>query len=75
MKNPFAGLKISSMKSNKLEAYSNADWEEDEVDRRSQGGYCVFSGGNLVTWSSRKQSKVAYSTTEAEYRNLADAAS
>ena len=34
-------------------------------------GYCVFLGGNLVTWNSHKQQVVARSSIESEYRALA----
>ncbi|RVW48959.1 Retrovirus-related Pol polyprotein from transposon RE1 [Vitis vinifera] len=34
-------------------------------------GYCSFVWGNLVTWRSKKQSVVARSSAEAEYRALA----
>ena len=36
-------------------------------DRKSTSGNCFSSGSGLITWSSRKQSIVALSSTEAEY--------
>ncbi|RVX15027.1 Retrovirus-related Pol polyprotein from transposon RE1 [Vitis vinifera] len=41
------------------------------IDRRSTSRYCSFVWGNLVTWRSKKQSVVAKSSAEAEYRALA----
>ncbi|PON82508.1 hypothetical protein TorRG33x02_217530, partial [Trema orientale] len=35
-------------------------------------GYCTFVWGNLVTWRSKKQSVVARSSAEAEFRSLAN---
>lgn len=38
-----------------LEAFSDADWVGCVDDRRSTGGYAIYLGNNLVSWSSRKQ--------------------
>ncbi|XP_057514981.1 uncharacterized mitochondrial protein AtMg00810-like [Actinidia eriantha] len=58
-----------------LSAYSDADWAGNSLDKRSTSGYCVFLGDNLIFWSAKKQPTVARSSTEAEYKALANAAS
>ena len=53
-----------------ISAYTDADWAGCPIDRRSTTGYCIFVGGNLVTWKSKKQNVVAKSSAEAEYRAM-----
>ncbi|XP_015946589.1 uncharacterized mitochondrial protein AtMg00810-like [Arachis duranensis] len=68
----FHGLYFSAHSSLTLQAYSDADWAGDPTDRRSTTGYCLFLGDALISWRAKKQTFTARSSTEAEYRALAD---
>jgi hypothetical protein len=50
-----------------LVGFSDADFAGCVIYRKSTSGTCDFLGSCLVCWSSRKQSSIARSTTEAEY--------
>uniref|UniRef100_A0A2N9GWD9 Integrase catalytic domain-containing protein n=1 Tax=Fagus sylvatica TaxID=28930 RepID=A0A2N9GWD9_FAGSY len=71
----FYGLHFSAQSSLELRAYADADWAGDPTDRRSTTNCCFLLGSFLISWCSKKQSVVARSSTEAEYRALADATS
>ena len=67
------GLRIVPSRSNLVSAFSDADWAECSDDRKSTGGFAIFLGSNLISWSARKQATVSRSSTEAEYKALANA--
>jgi hypothetical protein len=50
-----------------LIGYSDSDYAECKIDRKSTLGTCQLLGRCLVSWSSKKQNFVGLSTTEAEY--------
>jgi len=70
---PGKGLVYSDRSHTNIVGYSDVDWAGDVNDRRSTSGYCVLMGGNLISWRSKKQTVVARSSTEAEYRAMAHA--
>ncbi|KAH9723253.1 retrovirus-related pol polyprotein from transposon RE2 [Citrus sinensis] len=57
-----------------LQAFSDADWARDKDTFCSTSAYVVYLGKNPISWSSKKQRTVARSSTEAEYRSVANTA-
>ncbi|WVZ71374.1 hypothetical protein U9M48_019966 [Paspalum notatum var. saurae] len=64
-------LFFSRSNSLQLQAYCDATWASDSSDRRSLSAYCVFLGGFLIAWKTKKRTAVSRSSTEAELRAMA----
>lgn len=69
------GIFLKRGNSTTLHAFSDADWAGDADDYVSTNGYVVYIGQNPVSWSSKKQKTIARSSTEAEYRSVANTSS
>ncbi|KAL0302328.1 UNVERIFIED_CONTAM: Retrovirus-related Pol polyprotein from transposon TNT 1-94 [Sesamum calycinum] len=57
-----------------LEGYSDASFQLDDDDAKSQSGFIFKLNGGVVAWKSSKQAITADSNTEAEYIAAAEAA-
>ena len=71
----FHGLFYSAQSPLVLHAFSDADQAGDPTDRKSTIGYCFLLGSSLIYQRSKKQTHVACSSIEAEYRALIDTTS
>jgi histone deacetylase 1/2 len=67
------GLSISSTPDTLLSAFSDADWAGRIDDRLTTGGSAIYYGGNLIACNARKQVTVSRSSTESEYKAVANA--
>ncbi|KAF2891050.1 hypothetical protein ILUMI_15123, partial [Ignelater luminosus] len=55
-----------------MDAYVDADWAADIIDRKSTTGVLIRVYGNAVLWKSQKQKIVSRASTHAKYYALAD---
>ena len=56
---PECGILYSNHEHNRFECFTDANWVRSKEDKMSTIGYCVFVGGNIVSWKSKKQSVVS----------------
>jgi len=66
------GLLLRPSSPSELVVYTDADWAGCPDTRKSTSGYAIFLGGNLISWSSERQTTVSRSSAEAEYRAVAN---
>ena len=55
------------IESNKLVGFSDCDYAGDLEDRKSTSGYVFMPSSGAISWSSKKQQVVSFSTIEAEF--------
>jgi hypothetical protein len=67
------GLQITKSPSMVVSSFSNADRARCLYDRKSTGEFAIFIGLNLILWSAQKQPTVSRSSTEEEYKAIANA--
>lgn len=68
------GLHIFNNNSLSFNAFSDSDWAGCHDTRRSTTGFCALLGNNVISWCAKRQPTVSRSSTEAEYRALAQTA-
>ncbi|XP_019086271.1 PREDICTED: uncharacterized protein LOC109126850 [Camelina sativa] len=66
------GILLRRGSNRSLHAYTDANWAGDYDDYVSANGYTVYLGTHHISWSSKKQQSISHSSTEAEYRSVAN---
>ncbi|KAA0040718.1 integrase [Cucumis melo var. makuwa] len=64
------GIYYNKVSESVLFGFCDSDWGGNVDDHKSKSGYVFSIGSGVFPWTSKKQSVVALSTTEAEYISL-----
>lgn len=64
------GIFFSSRNTPSLHTFTDADWSENRDDYTSTGAYIVYFDKHPIAWSSKEQTGVARSSTEANTDRL-----
>jgi hypothetical protein len=67
------GLYIRQSSSTLVSAFFDVDWAGCSNDRKSTGGFAIFSDPNLISWCAKKQKTISRSSTDLEYKAMTDA--
>ena len=65
------GIQFLSQSPISLYGFCDADWAGYPSTRWSTTGFCIYLGGNCISWCDKKQLMVSCSSSEAEYRSIA----
>ena len=61
------GLRYVTDHEFRLYGYSDSDWADNILDRKSTSTYCFSLGSSMDSWSNMKKLCVALSMTKAKY--------
>lgn len=69
--NPGQGILLVSKSAAQLTAYCDSDSVNCAFSRKSTSGFCIMLGASPISWKTKKQTVVARSSAEVEYRSMA----
>lgn len=71
---PNFGILYSKSKDPRLVGFTDSDWEGYVTEKKSTSEYVFSLGTSAVTWTSKKQQAIAFSSIEEKYRGTIKAA-